>query len=151
MSLTGSHQTNLKTRSLLITLAVILFVVLVALLKNAAAERRWLGFEPAAGRVAALKNAGQPLVVYFHSPDCSSCAQVQTALDQVYPEFQDKVALLALDVTNGRERAFVDASGVITTPTLLFVDSSGAEKLVAGEISPQALRAELTILAGGAP
>ncbi len=144
-------HTNTKNRSILITLAVILFVVLVALLKNMAAERRWLRLEPVADQVAALKAAGSPLVVFFHSPDCSSCAQVQDALDRVYPEFNDSIALLDLDVTNRRERPFVEANGVITTPTLLFINSSGAEKLFTGEISPEALRAELTALAGGTP
>ncbi len=144
-------HTNTKTRSILITLAVILFVVLVALLKSSAAERRWLRMEPLADQVSAYRAAGQPLVVYFHSPDCSSCAQVKEALDEVYPEFNNTVALLDLDVTNRRERAFVDASGVITTPTLLFIYSSGAEKRITGEISPEALRAELTALAGGTP
>jgi thiol-disulfide isomerase/thioredoxin len=142
---------NKKTRSIAITLGVILFVVLVALFKNNAAERAWLSLEPVSDQVAELKTAGQPLVVYFHSPDCSSCAQVQDALDQVYPEFKDAVALLDVDVTSRRERAFVDAAGVKVTPTLLFIDSSGAEKLFAGEIENDVLRAELSTLAGGAP
>ena len=146
-----TKQANPKTRSILITLGVILFVVLVALLKNTAAQRMWLRLEPVSDQVAELKTAGQPLVVYFHSPDCSSCAQVQDALDQVYPEFKDAVALLDVDVTNRRERPFVDAAGVQMTPTLLFIDSSGAEKLFAGEIDHDVLRAELSALAGGAP
>lgn len=143
--------TNPITRSILITLGMILFVVLVALLKNTAAERRWLRLEPVADQVAALKAAGQPLVVYFHSPDCSSCAQVQDALNRVYPDFKGTVALLDVDVTNRRERPFVDAIGVITTPSLLFIDSGGAEKLFVGEISPEVLSAEFSALAGGAP
>jgi len=146
-----TDHTNTKIRSILITLSVILFVVLVALFKNMAAERRWLNLEPVAEQVAAYRAGGQPLVVYFHSPDCSSCDQVQQALDQVYPEFKDTIALLDVDVTNRRERPFVDAAGVQVTPTLLFIDSSGAEKLFAGEIDHDILRAELSTLAGGAP
>jgi thioredoxin-like negative regulator of GroEL len=146
-----TDHTNSKIRSIAITLGVILFVILVALLKNTAQERAWLNLEPATDRAAAYRAAGQPLVVYFHSPDCSSCAQVQDALDLVYPEFKDTVALLDVDVTSRRERAFVDASGVKITPTLLFIDSSGAEKLFAGEIENDVLRVELSTLAGGAP
>lgn len=142
---------NSKSRSILITLGVIIFVVLVALVKTTAAERKWQPLEPMANRVAALKAGGQPLVVYFHSPDCSSCAQVQKALDHTYPEFKDRITLLDIDVTNRRERSFVDATGVITTPTLLLIDAEGNEKLVVGEISPAALRDELSALAGGAP
>ena len=146
-----TDQTNTRKRSMLITLSVIIFVVLVAVLKNMAAERRWLNLEPVAEQIAAYRAGGQPLVVYFHSPDCSSCDQVQQALDQVYPEFKDSVALLDVDVTNRRERLFVEATGVQTTPTLLFIDSGGVEKLFVGEISPDALRAELSTLAGDTP
>lgn len=146
-----TNRPNIKIRSIAITLGVILFVVLVALFKNMAAERRWLRLEPVSEQVAAYRAEGLPLVVFFHSPDCSSCARVQNALDQVYPDFKDTVALLDLDVTNRRERPFVDASGIITTPTLLFIDRSGAQKLFAGEIDPDALRQELAALAGGAP
>ena len=132
---------------MLITLGVILIVALVALLKNTSADRRWLRLEPAAEQVAELKAAGQPLVVFFHSPDCSSCKQVRSALDQVYPEFKQSVVLLDLDVTNRRERPFVEASGVITTPTLLFIDRLGKEQAFVGEIDAEVLRVELAALA----
>ncbi len=82
-----TDQTNTRKRSMLNTLSVILIVVLVALFKNRAAERRWLNLEPMADQAAAYRAGGQLMVVYFHSPDCSSCNQVQQALDQVYPEF----------------------------------------------------------------
>ena len=68
-------------------------------------------------------------VVYFHSPGCSSCARVQTALEQVYPEFESDIMLLDVDVTNRSERSFVETSGVITTPTLLFISPDGRENL----------------------
>ena len=146
-----ADYTKDKRRSLVITLGVILFVVLVALFKSQAAERRWLRTEPVADRVAAFRAVGQPLVVFFHSPDCRSCEVVKQSLDQAYPEFKDTVSLLDVDVTNPRERSFVNEVGVKTAPAFLFIDSHGNEQLVAGEVSPAELRGLLSALAGGAP
>jgi len=144
-------QNKKRLRSTLIVLGVVLFVVLVAVFKNLATERKWLSSEPAASRLEAYRAAGQPVLVFFHSPDCSSCLVVQQSIDEVYPEFKNKVALLDLDVTDKRERDLVERTGVQTTPTLLLVDDSGVEKLIVGEISPADLRAELNTLAGGTP
>lgn len=140
-----------RTRSWLIVLGVIAFVALIAVLKDAAKARNWLNSEPAAARLSEYRAAGKPVIVFFHSPDCSSCEQVQASLDEVYPEFKDSVVLLDADVTDMRERALVEQVGVQTAPTLLLVDASGAEKVIVGEISPQDLRTELSALAGGTP
>lgn len=138
-------------RSWLIVLGVIAFVTLVGLLKNRIDMRQWLYTEPVTARLEQLRADSAPVVVYFHSPDCSSCEQVQASLDEVYPEFKDSVALLDLDVTNLRYRDLVNQAGVQTAPTLLLVNAAGEEKLIVGEISPQDLRAELASLAGGTP
>jgi thiol-disulfide isomerase/thioredoxin len=144
-------QNKKRLRSTLIVLGVVLFVILVAVFKNLAAERKWLFSEPAAPQLEEYRAAGQPVLVFFHSPDCSSCNQVQQSIDEVYPEFKNTVALLDLDVTDKRERDLVERTGVQTTPTLLLVDDSGVEKLIVGEISPADLRAELNTLVGGTP
>jgi thiol-disulfide isomerase/thioredoxin len=138
-----------KLRSWLIVLSVIAFVTLVGLLKNRIDMSQWMYTEPVTARLEQLRADGTPVVVYFHSPDCSSCEQVQASLNEVYPEFKDSVALLDLEVTNLRYRDLVNRVGVQTAPTLLLVNAAGEEKLIVGEISPQALRAELAALAGG--
>ncbi len=140
-----------KLRSWLIVLGVIAFVALIAVLKDAAKTRNWLNSEPAAARLAEQRSAGKPVVVFFHSPDCSSCEQVQSALDEVYPEFKNSLVLLDADVTDMRERTLVEQVGVQTAPTLLLVDAGGMEKVIVGEISPEDLRTELSALAGGTP
>jgi thiol-disulfide isomerase/thioredoxin len=138
-------------RSWLIVLGVILFVALVGLLKTGIDMRRWQYTEPVTARLEQLRVDGTPVVVFFHSPDCSSCKQVQASLNAVYPEFKNSVALLDLDVTNLRYRDLVNRVGVQTAPTLLLVNAEGEETLIVGEISPEALRAELAALTGGAP
>lgn len=140
-----------RLRSWLIVAGVILFVTLVGLLKNRADMSQWLYTEPVTARLEQLRADGTPVAVFFHSPDCSSCKQVQASLNAVYPEFKDSVALLDLDVTNLRYRDLVNQAGVQTAPTLLLVNATGEEKLIVGEISPEALRAELAALVGGAP
>lgn len=101
--------------------------------------------------MAELRAVGRPIVFFFHSPECRSCEVVQQSLDQVYADFEDSIELLDVDVTNQRERAFINESGVKTAPTLLLIDGSGAEKLVAGEIDPEEMYALLSALSGGAP
>ena len=140
-----------KLRSWLIIAGVIALVSLVALLKNTTELGRLMNGEPVEERLETLRAAGEPVVVFFHSPDCSSCEQVQESLDTVYPEFESEVTLLDLDVTDLRYREFVQRTGVQITPTLLLVDAVGNEKLIVGEISPQDLRRELALLSGGAP
>lgn len=140
-----------KLRSWLIVLGVIIFVAMVALLKNRVDMSKWLYTEPVTARLEELRAAGKPVVVYFHSPDCSSCKVVQASLDEVHPEFKDTITLLDVDVTNLRYRNLVNQTGVQTAPTLLLVNAAGEEKLIVGEISPQDLRDELGALAGGEP
>ena len=140
-----------RLRSWLIILGVIAFVALVAFFKDMAERRDWLNSVPAAARLQQLQASVEPALVYFHSPDCSSCNQVKASLDEVYPAFRDNVTMLEVDVTDMRERELVERTGVQTTPTLLLVNASGVEKLIVGEISPQDLRGELEALIGGAP
>ncbi len=140
-----------KKRSLFITLGVVLFVILVAGVKALAEEHHWLSVAPVTTRLEALREQGQPVVVFFHSPACSSCKQVQQTLAAVYPAYRETVFLLDVDTTDTRERELVERTGVQITPTLLLVNASGAEKLLVGEISSADLRAELDALAGGVP
>jgi len=145
-------STRLSTkRSLFITLGVVLFVILVAGFKSLAEEHQWLSVAPVSTRLEALREQGRPVVVFFHSPACSSCKQVQQTLAAVYPAYRETVFLLDVDTTDTRERELVERTGVQITPTLLLVNASGAEKLLVGEISTADLRAELDALAGGVP
>ena len=140
-----------RLRSWLILAGVLIFVALVALIKNVASERKWFTSELASARLEEYRAAGKPTVVFFHSPDCSACNKVQVSLNEVYPEFSDRLALLNVDVTNKRERDFVDQSGVLTTPSLLLADAAGNDRLIVGEISIVDLRTALSGLAGGNP
>jgi len=140
-----------KMRSWLIILGVVVFVALVGVIKNYANTRNWLNREPTITQLTEHRTAGDAVVVYFHSPDCSSCEQVQASLNTVYPEFKNSVILLDVDVTNLRERALVEQVGVQTAPTLLLVNAAGEEKVIVGEISPEDLRSELVTLSGGTP
>ncbi len=145
------EENRKKMRSWLIILGVVVIVALVAVLKETADTRNWLNREPAAAKLVVHRAAGDAVVVFFHSPDCSSCEQVRSSLDAVYPEFKNSVVLLDVDVTEMRERPLVEQIGVQTAPTLLLVNANGEEKMIVGEISPQDLRAELSALAGGTP
>lgn len=140
-----------KRRNLLIVLAVVLLVAGVAVVKTLTSQKPLLAVEAPEVTLQRYKDNSQPVVVYFHSPECLSCRQVQGALDEVYPDFKDQVKLLSLDVLDDTSKALVERTGIHTTPVLIFVDAAGNEAQFSGEISPADLRARLSELSGGTP
>ena len=138
-------------RNWLILAAVILVVALTALVKTMTVVKNTVPVEPPEQVLERLKVNGKPALVFFHSPDCRSCLQVQGSLDEVYPEFSDQVTLLSLDVLEDSNDVLVKRTGVHTTPTLLFVDANGNEQVFSGEISAEDLQQRLSTLVGGTP
>ena len=141
----------LRKRNLYIIIGVVLLVAMVALVKSLTTHKPLFPTEAPEVSLQKFKDNRQPVLVYFHSPECLSCREVQGALDEVYPEFKDRIALLSLDVLDDSSEALVERTGVHTTPVLLFVDANGNETQFSGEISPADLRARLNALSGGTP
>lgn len=138
-------------RNMLIILAVVLLVAGVAVVKTLTADKPLLTLEAPGVTLQRYKDSGQPVVVYFHSPECLSCRQVQGTLDELYPEFKERVKLISLDVLDESSEELVERTGIHTTPVLLFVDAAGHETQFSGEISPEDLRMRLSELSGGTP
>lgn len=151
MTTPGKPLPSKNLQNWLILGAVILVVILTALVKTLTAEKSTLAMEPPEQVLDRLEANGKPALVFFHSPDCRSCLQVQGSLDEVYPEFADRVTLLSLDVLEFINDALVKRTGVHTTPTLLFRDANGNEQVFSGEISVEDLRQRLSALVGGTP
>lgn len=149
--MTLPEKTGNNLRTWLILGAVVLVVALTALVKTLSAEKAAPPVEAPEVLLERYKASRTPVVVYFHSPECLSCNQVQGSLDEVYPEFKNRVALISLDVLEDVNDALVERTGVHTTPVLLFIDSSGNEQLFSGEISVADLRQKLSALGGGNP
>jgi len=92
----------------------------------------------------------QAAFVFFHSTDCQSCIDMMDIVDKVYPEFQDKVVLIDVNVYDETNQNLLRRGGVKTIPTQLFLDSNGQGKITLGVMSQDQLREQLAVIAGDA-
>jgi len=88
-----------------------------------------------------LLAAGQPTLAFFHSNNCVECTKMIEIVADVYPEFQDSVALVDVDVYDPQNRALLQQARVQYIPTLIFYNTSGEEsEFVVGAIPRQRFR-----------
>lgn len=90
----------------------------------------------------------QAAFVFFHSNNCQSCIDMMAIVDEVYPEFQDSVALIDVNVYDETNQNLLRRGGINTIPTQLFLDSTGTGKIALGVMSQDQLREQLAVIAG---
>ena len=93
--------------------------------------------------------AGKPTFVFFHSTDCYTCKVMMETVAAVYPEFQDTVALVDVDVYDSSNQNLIQKAQIRSIPTQVFFDSSGISTVIIGVMEPDVLRRHLVTLAGG--
>jgi len=98
-----------------------------------------------------LMSEGKPVMVFFYSDACRSCQELKAVMNEVYPDFQNSVALVEVNVYEEENQELVEQTGVQITPTTLFIDASGHKLLVPETMTAEELRARLAVLAGGQP
>jgi len=96
-----------------------------------------------------LLAAGQPTLAFFHSTDCVQCIKMMQVVEQVYPEFDDEVALVDVHVYDQRNASLLQRAGIRAIPTQIFFDQTGQGLVVMGAMDPQQFRERLQALAGG--
>jgi thiol:disulfide interchange protein len=94
---------------------------------------------------------GMPVMVYFYSDSCSSCREMETVIDEVYPPFRATVAMIEVNVYDEKNKDLIEKTGVQITPTTLFIDKTGRRLLVPEKMSAEELRTQLSALAGDQP
>ena len=90
-------------------------------------------------------------MVFFYSDDCRSCIEMKHTIEEVYPEYEESVALVEVNVYDPDSRELVERTGVHTAPVELFIQATGSETLVLDVMSAEALRGQLQSLSGGEP
>lgn len=72
----------------------------------------------------------QPQIIKFSSQMCSECKKLEAVIDEVYPEYSDRIALVKIQVSDNDEytKNLIQKYSVTLTPTLIILDSKG-EKL----------------------
>lgn len=93
------------------------------------------------------KVEGKPVLLNFHSTKCASCIQIEENIGKISPEYEGRVAFIAVDVYNPPENDFCVEYGIQTIPTTFFVQKDGTiMKKQVGVIEPDQLRQELNTL-----
>ncbi len=88
--------------------------------------------------------AGRPAILYFSTPHCSTCRSLQEpALQRLAERYDKPYDVLRVDAT--QEPLLTQRCGVLTVPTTVILDATGAIKAVNnGYASEQQLMAQLS-------
>lgn len=73
---------------------------------------------------------------------------MMTTVDQVYPAYENEVALVDINVYDPINAKFLQRVGINTIPTQVFVDSSGQETVTIGVMTADQLTQQLDFLVG---
>ena len=93
-------------------------------------------------------DAKRPTFVFLHSLDCIPCKEMMGVVAQVYPEFQDSVSLIDVDVYDERNANILRRENLQSIPTLVFYDADGIRQMFIGAMPPEQFRTTLQTLAG---
>jgi thiol:disulfide interchange protein len=91
---------------------------------------------------------GRPTFVFLHSLECIPCKEMMGVVADVYPEFQDSVVLIDVDIYDKNNANILRRENLQYIPTLVFYDSNGQRQIMIGAMSPDQFRATLQTLAG---
>ncbi len=90
---------------------------------------------------------GQPILAFFHSNTCDKCIQMTKIVEQVYPDFTDRVALVDVNVYDQRNQNLLQRAGIQVIPTLIFIGRDQQGQGYTGVMPAEALREQLEVLA----
>ncbi|MFO7623084.1 MAG: thioredoxin family protein [Anaerolineales bacterium] len=90
----------------------------------------------------------QPVLAFFHSNNCQQCLIMVDTVAQVYPQFQDAVALVDIDVYDEQNLALLRRVRLQYIPTLIFFDRNGQAEPYIGVMEASQLSSMLAALSG---
>jgi len=93
--------------------------------------------------------AGKPTLAFFHSNNCVQCIKMMEVVAEVYPEFDDSVALVDVNVYDKASSRLLQRAQIRAIPTQIFFDRTGQGRVVMGAMTPDQFREQLRTLAGG--
>ncbi len=96
-----------------------------------------------------LLTAGQPTLAFFHSNNCVQCIKMMEVVAQVYPEFNDSVALVDVNVYDRANASLLQRAQIRAIPTQIFFDRTGQGWVIMGSMTPDQFREQMRTLAGG--
>jgi len=91
----------------------------------------------------------EPIFLFFHSDNCHSCIVMMETVDDVFPEFMDRVKMVDVNVYDPQNQDLLRKAQIYSIPTQIFIDQEAKGKVAVGVMSAEELREQLQILAGG--
>jgi thiol:disulfide interchange protein len=92
---------------------------------------------------------GRPAVVFLHSLNCVACKEMMQTMAEVYPKYQDSIALIDVDVYDQGNNNIIRREQLQSIPTLVFYDEQGARQVFIGAMPSEQFRDTLAQLASG--
>jgi thiol:disulfide interchange protein len=90
--------------------------------------------------------AGRPALAFFHSTSCDQCIKMIKTVGEVFPEFDESVDLVDVNVYDSKNELLLDRVGVELIPMLVFYDRYGQPEKVVGVMEADVLRQHLSAL-----
>jgi thiol-disulfide isomerase/thioredoxin len=130
--------------TLLILVGIALLLVIVFVIKNGDNSDA-----SSASLEAQLDQAledGRPSFVFLHSLDCIPCKAMMATVAEVYPDFQDSVVLIDVDIYDQNNQNILRRERLQSIPTLIFYDAAGTRQVFIGAMPPNQFRTVLQTL-----
>ena len=96
-----------------------------------------------------LSHDGKPAVVFLHSLNCVACKEMMQTVADVYPEYQDSITLIDVDVYDQGNDNLIRREQLQSIPTLVFYDRQGSRQVFIGAMPSEQFRDALAQLAAG--
>lgn len=128
---------------------IILLIFLVPLAAYFGLTRDKLTTPPS---FASTDASGRPEIIKFASPMCYECQELEKVFNEVFPKYENDIALKKINVTNKDNitKSMIKSYGVKLVPTTVFKDKSGNTlRRIEGSMEPQVLENYLKELVNG--
>lgn len=141
------HPTRKQPPTLLILAGVVLLLVAIFAFKSG--NNSTVASSSLESQLDDALAAKRPTFVFLHSLDCIPCKEMMGVVAEVYPEFQDTVVLIDVDVYDKNNQNILRRERLQSIPTLVFYDSQGRRQVFIGVMQPDQFRETLQTLALG--
>jgi thiol:disulfide interchange protein len=142
-----NRRTSKNPPTLLILAGIALLLVAVFAFKNT--DNSPASAAPLESQLDEALAAKHPTFVFLHSTDCIPCKAMMDTVAEVYPDFQDSVVLIDVDIYDKSNQNLMRRERLQSIPTLVFYDELGARHVYIGAMSSDQFRDVMTQLATG--
>lgn len=148
MSKKSKQQKSIAHSNLLILAGIAVLILAVILIKGATAKTsepipESLSLE---AQLDKYLNDKKPTLAFYHSNNCDTCIKMIAVVEEVYPEYKDKVALIDVNVYDETNKSLLQRVGIRYIPTQIFINAAGEENVLVGLMTADELRLQLQLL-----